>query len=152
MIPGDPGWGTGTAIGSGAFVDLYYSSYVSGATSTFSGVPYAKSKLNAVGGFPVMPTYDTWSFYYERNPWIDSDGDGVFDAGEPGDEDGDGILNEGTDGFDNDGVNGVDDLGERETSPPYPIPLRGLQVRIRIYEPDTRQVRQSSVSANFVPD
>ena len=84
-----------------------------------------------------MATYDTWSFYYER--------DGV-------DQDGFYGADQGTDGFDNDGTNGVDDLCERETSPPYPVPLRGLQVRIRIYEPDTRQMRQTSVSANFVPE
>lgn len=41
---------------------------------------------------------------------------------------------------------------ERETSPPYPFPLRGIQVRIRLIEPDTRQVRQSTVISEFIPE
>jgi hypothetical protein len=137
-IPGDPAWSSaGAAIGQGAYVDLNYSSYAAGASSIFSGTPQAKSWLNATGGLPVMATYDTWSFWYERNG---------------SDDDGDGTTDEGTNGLDDDNNNGVDDLGERETSPPYPYPLRGLQVRIRIYEPDTRQMRQATVAADFVPD
>jgi hypothetical protein len=136
VIPGDPGWtnASAVAIGMGAFVDLNYSSYTGAASSTFSGPPQLKSQL---GFAPVMATYDTWSLYYER--------DGANQNG--------GVLtDEGTDGLDNDNINGVDDPGERETSPPYLAPLRGLQVRIRIYEPETRQVRQVSVTADFLPD
>jgi hypothetical protein len=61
-------------------------------------------------------------------------------------------YDEGTDGLDNDGVNGVDDRGERETSPPYPVRLRGLEVKIRTYEPGTRQVQQGTVSSDFIPE
>jgi hypothetical protein len=46
----------------------------------------------------------------------------------------------------------VDDPGERETSPPYPVPLRGIQVQIRLYEPATRQVRQATVGADFIQE
>ena len=60
-------------------------------------------------------------------------------------------YDEGTDGIDNDGQFGVDDMGERETSPPYPDPLRGVQVRLRVFERDSRQVRETSVIQNFVP-
>ena len=49
-------------------------------------------------------------------------------------------------------ANGVDDVGERETSPPYPVPLRGIQVRLRIIDRDTRQVRQMTVSSDFIPE
>ena len=45
----------------------------------------------------------------------------------------------------------IDDANELETSPPYPIPLRGLEVRIRIYDASTRQVRQVTVRHTFVP-
>jgi hypothetical protein len=41
---------------------------------------------------------------------------------------------------DADGV--ADDSGELETAPPYPFPLRGIEVRICCYEPESRQVRQ----------
>ncbi len=53
--------------------------------------------------------------------------------------------------MDDDGINGVDDDGEKETSPPYPYPVRGLKVTFRIVEKNTRQVRQSSVIQSFLP-
>ena len=58
----------------------------------------------------------------------------------------------GVNGLDDDGVNGVDDPAEHQTQPPYPFQLRGIQVRIRIYEPQTRQMRQATVGAEFVAD
>ena len=45
----------------------------------------------------------------------------------------------------------VDESSEQETSPPYPYPLRGVEVRIRVYEPRSRQVRQVTVRHTFVP-
>ena len=81
-----------------------------------------------------MYAYDTWTSFYER--------DGV-------DQDGDGKPDEGTDGLDTDGINGVDDPGERETSPPYPVDLSGVEIRIRMMEFNTRQVRQVSVIGDF---
>jgi hypothetical protein len=84
----------------------------------------------------TRPTYDTWSSHYEAN--------GL-------DEDGDSQTDEGTNGED-DNSNGIaDDLAERETSPPYPVPLRGIEVRIRCYEPESRQVRQVTIRHSFVP-
>ena len=62
------------------------------------------------------------------------------------------MIDEGTDGFDNDNQNGVDDAGELETAPPYATPLRGLQVRVRSWDPDSRQVRQMTVVSDFVPE
>lgn len=67
------------------------------------------------------------------------------------------------------GENGVDDDKNRqvdEVSSPTPNPLqdegaqpqlpnlhlRGIQVRIRLYEPGTRQTRQATVVADFVPE
>ena len=47
---------------------------------------------------------------------------------------------------------GPDDVGERETVPPYDKPLRGLQVLLRLYERDSRQVRQVSVNQHLVPE
>jgi prepilin-type N-terminal cleavage/methylation domain-containing protein len=81
-------------------------------------------------------TYDTWSTHYEFN--------GI-------DEDNSGVVDQRTNGID-DNLNGiVDEAAEQETSPPYPIPLRGIEVRIRCYEPSSRQVRQVSVRHTFVP-
>lgn len=148
VVPGDPGWTAaknqnppvGTLLGTGCYVDLNYSRLLTPAAqaalnanfpTSFSSTPFVKSQL--VG----MPTYDTWSMTYER--------DGI-------NQNGNGFTDEGTDGFDNDGVAGTDDPGERETSPPYPFPLRGVSVTIRAYEPDTRQIRQESIKAKFVPE
>jgi prepilin-type N-terminal cleavage/methylation domain-containing protein len=84
----------------------------------------------------LSATYDTWSLHYEFN--------GV-------DEDGDGVIDDGADGLDNPPENGVpDDPAEYETSPPYPVPLRGIEVRIRCYEPTSREVRQMTVRHSFI--
>ena len=55
-----------------------------------------------------------------------------------------------TDGLDNDTANGVDDvIDERETQPPYRIPLQGIQVSIRVFEPGSRQVREVTLVQKF---
>jgi hypothetical protein len=93
----------------------------------------AGSGTGALGG---RRTYDTWTTHYEANGR---------------NEDGDALVDEGTNGLDDDGDGTVDDAGELETSPPYPWPLRGIEVRIRCYEPSSRQVRQVTVRHTFVP-
>jgi len=111
---------------------------------------------------PGFSVYDTWSFHYENN--------GV-------DEDQDGTIDQGTDGLDGLGhylptpaalplalpplvrsTNpqnpqlGVDDVGERETMPPYDKPLRGIQVILRAYERDGRAIKQVRVNQHFMPE
>ena len=49
-------------------------------------------------------------------------------------------------------VPGVDDPTEKESPPPYSAPLRGIQVRVRQYETSTRQVRETTVSQDFMPE
>ena len=160
LVPGDPGYGAGTTIGAGAFVDLNYANSLGvGGTSMFSGRPLIRSQLYLVdtstspNSLVVLPTYDTWSLAYERDG-INQDGPlsappplnpipaSLIDA----------FVDEAFNGIDNNGVNGVDDMGERETSPPYPIPLRGIQVRLRIIDPDSRQVRQMTAVSDFTPE
>lgn len=169
VLPSDPGWSStaATAVGYGGYVDLNYSSYLSvAASSVFSGRPHYRSQLfeRIVSGTSTIwlpiSTYDTWAWDYEHDG-INQDvqvsapdvlaqapqgvvpsGLNVFDT----------LIDEGVNGLDDDNQNGVDDPGERETSPPYPVPLRGIQVKIRVYEPDSRQVRQASVVANFTPE
>lgn len=142
VVPGDRGFATTgqTVIGKGAFVDLNYARYAA-VSSTFSGQPQTRSQLGSVA------TYDTWAFDYEHDG-ANQDGD-TDTAGTP-------IIDEGTNGFDDleGGVyaSGIDDAAERETAPPYAPPLRGVQVRLRVYEPDSRQIRQATVVADFVPE
>lgn len=139
---------SGTLAGFGAYVDLGWDDnkdypLSSNPLPPNSPVPQFQ-EAREVGWHPFDATaargtpavYDTWSFHYEN--------DGI-------DQDGDGLVDEGTNGLDDDDQNGVDDLLERETSPPYPVPVRGMQVKVRIYEPDTRQVREATVTRNFVP-
>ena len=78
--------------------------------------------------------YDTWTEAFER--------DGL-------DQDNDGDIDEARNELDDDNQNGVDDAGELESPPPYPVPLRGLEVRIRMWDVESGQVRQVSVVGDF---
>ena len=123
--------------------------------SHFSSLPQQPAAGVAAG----LPRYDTWTFHYEHDG-INQDGDRVSTGGGSSTA----LIDEGTDGFDltawidSGGTNrtaspsrGVDDVGERETGPPYPVPLRGLQVKIRLFDPATRQIRQVTVVSDFTP-
>ena len=135
-------------VGRGAYVDLNYLNdngvnILSGdRRSLFSGGPdyrlgggtkyYSnlKNDPNLQVGMltvapPNVPTYTTWPLDYER--------DGVNQ-----DELLDSRFDEGFNGVDDDDLNGVDDIGERETMPPYPYPLRGIEVRLRMEDFSTR--------------
>lgn len=149
LVPSDPGYvaaaSAGNPVGYGAFVDLGYAVRDGlSFSSAFSAAPVSSSGLSA-----TSYTYCTWSTHYERDGANQDDSGAAannvqYYQGTPRDE--------GTDGFDSDGVNGVDDVGERETCPPYPTPLRGIQVRLRAWDPDSRQVRQASVVQDFIPE
>jgi prepilin-type N-terminal cleavage/methylation domain-containing protein len=45
---------------------------------------------------------------------------------------------------------GLNDASQYATSPPYNVPLRGVEVRIRCYEPSSKQIRQITVRHSFV--
>ncbi|MCA9264620.1 MAG: hypothetical protein KDA60_12255, partial [Planctomycetales bacterium] len=114
--------------------------------------------------YRTLPTlrYDTWATYYERDG-IDQDGDlGQLDTNNDGMVDnndayfivGRNGIDEGTNGIDDNPIDfpGVDDISEREMAPPYDVPLRGIEVRIRKMHFETRQIRQVSVVGDFVPE
>jgi len=142
LLPGDPGYaaapaGSGTA--TGAYVDLASAGGAPVlATGTFPppGITALQSAGVRVAGTTAMPqpTYDTWSRHYEFNA-VDEDADGVPDEGSAG-------VDVNADGY-------PDDLARTETSAPYPVPLRGLEVRIRCYEPASKQVRQTTIRHAF---
>jgi hypothetical protein len=44
---------------------------------------------------------------------------------------------------------GLNDPAAYTTAPPYPVPLEGVEVRIRCYDPTSKQVRQVSVRHTF---
>ena len=153
LAPGDPGF-TATPSASGAYVDLgrgAANSLLTGIPSHFGGFGQAQSRL--VGSATTRRTYDTWNLGYEADG-LDQDGDGIRDDGTNGlDDDGDGSFDEPPFDANGDGdfIDAGDDPGEAETLPPYPYPLRGIEVRIRCYEPSTSQVRQVTVRHTFVP-
>jgi hypothetical protein len=107
---------------------------------------------------PGYSVYDTWSFHYENNgvneDQLRSDGsawqlvDNSVDEGTNGMDD----MGSYSDGYTTAPRLGVDDTGERETVPPYDRPLRGLQVLMRVYEPDSRAIRQVRVNQHFMPE
>ncbi len=158
LVPSDPGYNSnGTAIGLGAYVDLNYSGGKLSSTwfsnSYCGGGAYAGSNVSPIiqqplatgpsdGKYPL--TWDSWSAGYEY--YNSSYPSAAY--GQPGNA---------VSGFDNNSNpsatnRGVCNAGMRETSPPYPVPLRGVQIKIRVYEPIARQVREVTVDESFLPD
>ena len=133
LQPGDAGY-LAAPVGAevGAFVDLGYKNAPFNANENewFANPATAGSQL-------VTGIYDTWSPSYES--------DGI-------DQDGDGVADQATDGLDNGGTEAPDDDAERETRPPYPNPIRGIQISTRIIDKTTQQVQQSSVIQSYVPE
>ena len=135
IVPGDPSFSGAAA--NGCYVDLGNANTTLGPSRMvprFQG--YGAVNSNLTGSGTTARTWDTWSTHYESN--------GIR-------ENGPGVADQGTDGIDNDANGQVDEPGEQETSPPYPFPLRGLEVRLRAYEPSSRQIRQMTVRHTFVP-
>jgi type II secretory pathway component PulJ len=56
-----------------------------------------------------------------------------------------------TNGLDDDHNGVVDDMSEWITTSPYLVPLRGIQVKVRCYEPDSRQIREVTIENDFLP-
>lgn len=166
------GLGPANVLGTGAYVDLNYLARlgsVSGGDpfvpkltglpgpSWFCGPGDSRSRVyGTLPQYAASPTsnefypavYDTWSLHYEFNRRQMR-----FTPGGPlvevGNEDGDTIFDQGSDGIDNNGKDGVDDIDERETQPPYAVPLQGIQVRIRTFEPGSRQIREVTLVQKF---
>ncbi|MEW4564105.1 hypothetical protein AB1K70_16325 [Bremerella sp. JC770] len=195
LAPGDPGYGSGIATDSmsGAFTDLNWgrTSPTSGTNyynQTFQNFPNSKSQLHDVtiyGGnssdifgsttptaanlnttfFPQNPSmlettvlnyayYDTWPYAYESDG-TDQDGDGVVDEGTNGfDDDGDDIVDDqfATDLNGDNAITGTSEPSELETAPPYSKALRAVSITVRAIEEGTRQVRQDTIVADFLPD
>ena len=125
--------------GAGAYVDLGYAN-ADLATISQDGRQdewfIATSNPPASGGWNGN-VWDTWTPAYES--------DGI-------DQNGDGNIDEATNGVNNGGSNVIDDPGERETQPPYIQPIRGMKITLRLVEKGTKQVHQTSIIHSFVPE
>jgi hypothetical protein len=129
----------------------YNSQNVPAASASWFFTPRALSDVRGQQLAPGYAVYDTWSFHYENNG-RDDDGNGQVDEGINGLDD----VGSYYDPVSNQTVQdirlGPDDVGERETAPPYDKPLRGAQVIVRAYERDSRAIRQIRVSQHFMPE
>ena len=146
VYPGERGYGALAAnlaapfrgafidLGSGTSPNRLVGATISG-TSTLWGVAAAKSGL-AVAPLTTgtAEIYDTWTTAYETNG-IDDDGDGFVDEGVNGEDDDSDLI--------------PDDPEEHETAPPYRTPLKAIEVRIRCFEPASREIRQITVRQTF---
>jgi prepilin-type N-terminal cleavage/methylation domain-containing protein len=152
LTPSDPayrdtqsakGYPTDNNPTRGAYVDLGLMRDRNPPGSVFMGSPQQKSGLSV--GFNYT-TYDTWSFHYEHDGVRQSTATITPNT----------LIDAGTNGIDDNSTIpanvGIDDISERETMPPYPLPLRGIRVTLRVYEPSSRQVREVTVVESFVPD
>ncbi len=109
----------------------------------FAGNGAKVDRTSATASLPRI--YDSWSTHYESTGL--SSGDTRAGRSVNGLDD-DGNKEDGT----TEAANGVvDDANERLSSPPYPHPLRGIQVKIRVFEPDSRQIREVTVVQDFLP-
>jgi prepilin-type N-terminal cleavage/methylation domain-containing protein len=153
-------------VATGAYADLGYL-FQPAITSTytppigflspiFGGRPSPMSGYPTVAPFPQC-LYDTWSLHYENNGMNNAGIPGLGDLATNGlDDDGAaGVDNMGesnrTNGIDDDGNGAIDD-GESDTLPPYSAPLRGVRITIRVYEPSSLQVRQVTIVQDFLPE
>lgn len=122
------------------YVDLGYNP---GASSPPAGSSLPEPQFHHLGdprsalqGSGVAArVYDTWSTHYE----VEGRGAGDTAAGQ--------LVN----GFDDNNNGLIDDPTEAIAPPPYPAPLRGIQVKIRTFEPDSRQIRELTIVQDFLP-
>lgn len=73
----------------------------------------------------------------------DTSGEPYFDVN------GNGMFDDGPTNFTDLNANGQYDPAETEAPPPYRVPLQGIQVRIRVFDPDSRQIREVTVTQEF---
>ena len=156
VVPGDGGFAAATVAGNGAYVDLGWNKGPYGVVATSGQRPrfaHVGEPLSGLRNASGPYVWDTWSTHYESNGF-DDDQDGTIDEGSNGlDDDSDGKVDESPYDVDGDGLftGAGDDPGELETLPPYRFPLRGIEIRLRCYEPSSRQVRQVTIRHSFVP-
>jgi hypothetical protein len=145
-----------TPAGYGAYVDLGYGGrFGMPGISTFSGLGMTMSGLYA-SDLTQARVYDTWSSHYENAIYNPNSNLKTATPNQPDPNNTGLVPGRGSNGFDDDlpgnpGYGIVDDAGEIHVPPPYPAPLRGIQVKIRVFEPDSRQIREMTVIQDFLP-
>jgi len=121
--------------GGGAYVNLGSG----GAAGTTALTRSMTSVINFTGLAAGTQTYDTWSAHVEFNGIQDNSTWPQW-------------ADRSTNWIDNNSNGVVDDAstGEYDQGPPYAVPLRGVEIRIRCYEPSSQEVRQITVQHSFL--
>lgn len=112
--------------GAAAYVDLGYNP--SGTATRFNDCGDSNSSLRADDNLHAR-VYDTYSTSHFDVTWSN----GI-------DDDSNGVVDDAT----------ASELGTNK-SPPYPYPLRAVQIKIRVFEPDSKQIREVTVVQDFLP-
>ena len=123
--------GSRNGIGSASVISGAYLDLGNGDTAGTPGVLGS----TAAGGY-VNGVYDTGTSFYNR---IGANNRGSNAVDDP-------PLSGGA----ADGV--ADDVGEQLARAPYNAPIRGLKFTMRAIEPNSKQVRQLTVTKSFVPE
>ncbi len=151
-------WQAGPVV-RGTFVDLFYARALYAGNnrptvfhlSWFSGPGYGTlGQWAASGNRNLAAVYDTWTTRYERDG-LDQDGDSLVDEGTNEVNDPNNVPPFPGSNVDSHLQNTpeADERAEQEAPPPYRRPIRALQIKIRVFEPDTRQVREVTVVQSF---
>ncbi|WP_044255563.1 prepilin-type N-terminal cleavage/methylation domain-containing protein [Rhodopirellula sp. SWK7] len=131
----------------------------SNASQSYSNPLYRSGRLVTTGANTIalfQPAFDTYTSFYETDGllqgrvsnslegtrWSTTTG-ATADLGADG-LDGAGIYGGGI--ASSTGQYGADDVGERETLPPFTTAPEAIKVSIRLENPTTRQIRQASVT------
>jgi hypothetical protein len=166
--PGDPGYLPTAPLANlyGAYVDLGWARFDPNYKLSSNAVPVPKfwaygSSLSGLTGHDLPlnlqspRVYDTYSFSYENEGIYRYDPSSGLPTQLPPNQYPTGLgrwpPGSSTNGLDDDNSGVVDDMSERITSSPYPVPLRGIQIKIRCYEPDSRQIREITIEHDFLP-
>ena len=148
--PTDPGYNgaAGAPATFGAFIDLgsLVTHPLTGQVTPFGSRSWLQTNyanLLQSNGLSSKAIYDTWSLSYER--------DGINQTTNPNGAVPDPFIDTGADGLDNNSNGVTDELAEYEAPPPYTAALRGIKIILRVIDPDTRQVAQTTIIADFTP-
>jgi hypothetical protein len=133
---GDYDYGKPTQIsagplgGQGSYPLLRYT------TNTAAGIT-TMTKQNIFNSVRLPCVYDTWSEEYERDGYSWPNQAGVS------------TLTQGRNQIDFDGNGVIDDIGEWTTPPPYNVPLHGIKITIRTFDPLSKNIREMTVVHSF---
>jgi hypothetical protein len=122
--------------GAGDYVDIGY------ANPTYPNPAFGAANVNPQFAASVPPGrvlfYDTWSTHYESVGFAGS----AVVAGR---------ASQANNGFDDSSSGVVDSPADAITGAPFPYALRGIRIKIRVFEPDSRNVREVTVIQDFLP-